>query len=419
MVAVSGVHPVPSVAVVGSGPSGCYTAQFLRKAWPSASIVVFESLPAPYGLVRYGVAADHQGNKAVVRQFDRLFERSDVAFVGNVTIGKDLTMEELESAFDVVVLAVGLQTDRPLPVPLETGARVVGAGRLLRAFNGYPGLASELSEEVGTVGEHLAVVGMGNVAMDVLRLMSKETAQLDGSDIDDDALASLRPRPVRTIDVLGRVCQPRAACDLSMLRELKDLPHVNISIKGLRPDDCGPIVDLLTEVAEPAATLESQEYTQINFNFGVQVQKVDCREGRTVVHAVCSTGEQQEFSVDTVVTAIGFQCNPETDHNVALKPNQKNVRPVGWFRRGPTGAIGANRRCAQQVSEQLVADVESSALSVGRAGLSDVWPKIADRAVSFADWQRIDTYETAQAPEARRRRKVTSLGQMLEIATQR
>lgn len=419
MVAHNGAHPAPSVAVVGSGPSGCYTAQFLRKAWPTASIVVFESLPAPYGLVRYGVAPDHQGNKAVVRQFDRLFERSDVTFVGNVTVGKDLTLEDLESAFDVVVLAVGLQSDRPLPVPLDPGARVVGAGRLLRAFNGYPGLACELSEEMGTVGDHVAVVGMGNVAMDVLRLMSKETAQLDGSDIDDDAFTALRPRPLRTIDVLGRVCAPRPACDLSMLRELKDLPRVSISLKGLRPDDCGPIVDLLTEAAEPAANLDSEDLTQINFNFGLQVQKVGCREGRTVVHAVNATGERREFTVDSVVTAIGFQCNPETDHNASLEPNEKNIRPVGWFRRGSVGAIGANRRCAQQVSEQLILDVESSALPVGKAGLSTVWPKIADRAVSFADWQRIDTYETAQAPEARRRRKVTDLGHMMEIATQR
>ena len=119
----------PTIAIVGSGPSGCYTAQFLRKRWPAAEITIFDRLDHPYGLVNYGVALDHPGTKAVARQFDRLFDRDNVQFAGKVEIGTDITLEELRTAFDVVVLASGLHGDRTLEVPGSHLPGVLGSGR--------------------------------------------------------------------------------------------------------------------------------------------------------------------------------------------------------------------------------------------------------------------------------------------------
>src|SRR6478609_3075307 len=128
----------PTIAIVGSGPSGCYVAQFLRKRWRAAEIVIFDRLDHPYGLVNYGVALDHPGTKAVARQFDRLFDKDGVRFAGEVEVGTDVMLEELRSPFDVVVLASGLHGDRPLGVPGAELPSVLGSGRLTRLINGHP-----------------------------------------------------------------------------------------------------------------------------------------------------------------------------------------------------------------------------------------------------------------------------------------
>ena len=160
----------PTVVVVGSGPSGCYTAQFLRKQWPAADITVLDRLPVPFGLVRYGVAPDHQGTKAVDRQFDRLFTRDGVRFVGNVEVGGPVTVDQLRAAFDVVVLATGVSGDRPLGVPGAELAGVHGAGRLTRLLNDHP----DEQHPVAPLGPRVVVVGNGNVALDVVRLLAKD-----------------------------------------------------------------------------------------------------------------------------------------------------------------------------------------------------------------------------------------------------
>jgi ferredoxin--NADP+ reductase len=415
----------PTVAIVGSGPSGCYVAQFLSKEWPDAQIVVFESLPVPYGLIRYGVAADHQGAKGVTRQFDRMFTRDGVRFAGNVTVGRDIGFARLAECFDVVVLATGLSADRTLDVPCDPAARVVGAGALLRALNGFPGHPphSGLPGGRAPLGSRLLVVGLGNVAVDVLRLMSKDAEHLTGSDIDDEMLARLRPRRPQTIDVLVRSGATQAKCDASMLRELLALPTVRADVLGLDDHDEGPVAELLRRNAPPPAgdaPADEADRTRLTFHFGAAPEAVTTRGGRTVLTARHrrAQGGTTEFAVDTVVTAIGFTHGSMLDRGT---PQQHwagdHVYRVGWLSRGAQGTIPHNRKDARLVARSIVDDFERGLIQARRPGFAALEPAVGHRVVGFREWQRIEAQERRSARPGRCRRKITDLAQMLAVAS--
>ncbi|WP_460429125.1 ferredoxin--NADP reductase domain-containing protein [Amycolatopsis endophytica] len=398
---------------MGSGPSGCYVAQFLAKTWPDSEITVFESLPAPYGLIRYGVAADHQGTKGVVRQFDRLFTRGGIRFAGNVTVGRDIGFARLAASFDVVVLATGLPGDRELDVPRDPRARVVGAGALLRALNGFPhhGLPRT------PLGSRVLVVGIGNVALDVLRLLSKDSEAFTGSDIDDELLGQLRPARPAVLDVVARSDASGAKCDAAMLRELIALDGVDIGAPGLGDQDRGPVADLLRTCAVPAR--EEPGRTRVTFHFGLVPESVTTRDGRTVLTARRRDGgEPVEFVTDSVVTAIGFTHGAAQDDGCP-GPDwaDDHVYRVGWLSRGPRGTIAENRKHAQRVVRSIVDDFEAGRITAGRPGFAGVADLLACRVVGFRDWQRIEAAEERSARPGRCRRKITDLDRMLALAT--
>jgi ferredoxin--NADP+ reductase len=402
----------PTIAVVGSGPSGCYTAQFLRKTWPLSEVVVFEALPAPYGLIRYGVAPDHQGTKGVTRQFDRLFERDGARFAGNVRIGTDVPFDELAGAFDVVVLATGLWGDRSLGVPQDPQARTVGAGLLLRGLNGYPGLAESpgLSERLGS---HVAIVGNGNVAIDALRLLAKNREDLHGSDVDDHLLDMLRPAPVEHIDIIGRSEASNAKFDVTALRELGQLPNVRFEIGDALGGASSQVIDVLRDLAarDQAGTHE----VKVTFHFGQAPAAVRYAAGKTVLDTASPTGESpgRQFEVDSVVTAIGFTGGHD---GVPADWAAPHVWRVGWLRRGARGTIPENRRDAKDISDSIDEALRSGRIATGKPGLSAIWPQIAGYVVEFGDWRRLEEHERQVAPPGRCRAKVTDLAQMLDVA---
>ncbi|GAB5897818.1 FAD-dependent oxidoreductase [Mycolicibacterium mageritense] len=417
--------PRPAIAVVGSGPSGCYVAQFLAKQWPYSEITIFESLPAPYGLIRYGVAADHQGAKGVARQFDRMFTKGGVRFVGNVSVGRDIDFEQLTRNFDIVVLATGLPEDKTLDIPQASGIRVIGAGALLRALNGFP-VRLLPRDETGvhvSLGRRLAVVGMGNVAVDVVRLLSKGHDGFVGSDIDDEMLRQLRPKTPETIDVISRSPVTEAKCDLAMLREVVSLSNVDIDVSGLRDDDSGAVADLLRPyryagcAAQPGV---EPGRTRLRLHFGVTPERIENSHGCTLVHARRRYGDRQPvgFSVDTVITAVGFTGGPSDDRCCPSETwTGANVYRVGWLSRGARGTIPENRKDAQRVVAEIVKDVESRRIPLRSNGFRAIKPLVERRAVSFTGWQRIEAYERQSAHPDRCRRKVVDLEQMIEIAT--
>ncbi|WP_413098441.1 FAD-dependent oxidoreductase [Streptomyces sp. Inha503] len=433
------IHPVPgrsgpTVAVIGSGPSGCYTAHFLSRALPDAHICVFESLPVPYGLVRYGIAADHQGAKAVSQQFDRIFERGHATFVGNTRIGRDVSFEAVAQAFDVVVIATGMPEDRQLPIPRDESARVIGAGQVLRALNGFPARLGRHSAPLGAaiapLGRDIAVVGHGNVALDTVRLLTKRPEELDGSDIDDHVLRLLRTAPLRSVHLVGRSSAGEAKFDLAMLRELCQVKGVRIRTENLHDSDPSAAADLLREFGQgdgiPDAavhtehpSVEEQFRTTVTIHFESIPTGIRYENAMTSLDVKCRTsGSRKAFLVDSVITAIGF-CQ-DSDQR-ADTPNASwsgvHVYRVGWVGNGAQGNLAANRKHAQSVARRILDDLARGSVVSGRTpGLPAILPQLKRVPTTFSAWRVIDEFEREQAGVGRCRRKMTDLVEMVALA---
>jgi NADPH-dependent glutamate synthase beta subunit-like oxidoreductase len=219
-------------AVVGSGPGGFYTAEALGKAYgDEARVDIIDRYPVPYGLVRFGVAPDHQSLKAVAKRYDKTADEPGVDFIGNVCVGRDVSIAELLELYDAVVLAIGAPNDRKLDIPGEDLPGVIGSAAFVGWYNGHPEFA-DLDPPLG--GTHSAVIGNGNVALDCARILSKTRAELEGGDIVNHALEALDASPIRTVTILGR----RGPLQISMTpKELGELGHLEAATPVVDPAD--------------------------------------------------------------------------------------------------------------------------------------------------------------------------------------
>lgn len=390
-----------SVAIIGAGPSGCFTAQALARALPEARIDILDALPVPYGLIRYGVAPDHQGTKAVIRQFERLFERQGVQFFGHVRLGADVTLAQLGEIYDAVVLATGLSEDRRLGIPGDTLSGVHGSSVVTRAWNDYPDAAPV------QIGKRVVIIGNGNVAVDLVRILAKGPGEFHGSDLSAVHAAALLAAQVERIDVVGRSPASAAKFDPVMIRELGRLEGAAIHIHGA--DGEGKGIEALQALQGHAPEGATRE---LHFHFG---WTPDALDGETHVTAARFRRGADTLTLpcDTVLTAIGFTgATPATDDGGAISPG---LYATGWLKRGPRGTIPENRADAQQVAARIAADLATA--QGGKAG-RDALTKLAPQAVTYAHWQRIDAAERAGCPADRCRQKIPTLAQMLAVAHQ-
>jgi ferredoxin--NADP+ reductase len=402
------------IAIVGSGPSGCYSAQFLRKAWPMAEITIFDSLPVPYGLVRYGVAADHQGSKAVTDQFDRLFLRESVGFAGNITIGADLDFQTLSRAFDVVVVATGLPHDRALDLEGDAEQSMIGAGALLRALNGHPDLELPRASEgqLRPLGSRIAIIGNGNVAMDAVRLLAKPLALFAGSDIDDDRLRAVRASGVREIEVFGRSAIHDAKFDLAMFKEVMALPDVGICFSGASEGDECPALAVARDMAEQKPT----GAVKLHFHFRATPRALRQAATGLLLTVERHTGLYQR-AFDAVLTATGFVDKRAAGHPCSgASWSGRNVFRVGWLQNGGQGTVAANRKSAKAITDAIIAAVRSGDLPLGAPGFAAVAGQIQRRRVDFDGWRRIDADERTWCGPDRLRRKISDKSAMLAVA---
>lgn len=396
------------IAIVGAGPSGCYLAQALLKAEPALEVDLVDALPVPYGLVRYGVAADHQGTKAIARQFARVFERQGAQFWGNVEIGRDVTLEKLRKAYDVVVLAAGLSGDRKLGVPGDDLAGVYGAGRITRALYEHPD-----SEALPELGAHPLIVGNGNVAIDLLRLLAKAPEELEGSDLGERPGHWLAKSRIESLTIVGRSPAGGAKFDPVMVKELAKLKRVKITVDGGNEDSDAKVLAALASVNG-----HGDGPVKITFRFGLTPVSV---EGGTSVQAMHFAGTEGEERIDcsSVLTAIGFEAAGGLPREALIKGAEdlergrlaQGLYAAGWFRRGPRGTIPENRADAQALAAVILEELAPEAGKPGRAAL-----EVLQDAVDYAGWCRIDAEETGAAPRGRVRAKITTKDEMLRIA---
>ncbi|MBB4286888.1 FAD-dependent oxidoreductase [Roseospira goensis] len=434
--------PSPAtVCIVGAGPAGLYAADALIRKRPDARIDMLDRLPTPFGLVRAGVAPDHQGTKAIVRQFARTLGRPGVRFLGHVAVGRDVTLAELRDAYDAVILATGAPEDRRLGIPGEDLAGVYGSGAFVGWYNGHPdhaGLAPRLT------GPGVAVVGNGNVALDIARVLAKTPAEMTGADLTADAARTIAAAPLTDIHILGRRGPLEASFTPAELAEMGTLTRaVPVVDPAALPDAAGAwddpkeqaLKDKTLEIlrglaARPAA---SAAPVRVHFHFrvaplavlgadgavtGLRLARTRVEDGRAVV-----TEETTDLPVATVVSAIGYRCAalagaPLDDRGVVANTDG-TVAPglfvVGWSKRGPSGVIPTNRADSMAVAGRVLAWLDAQAAGKpGPDALDRLLVARGVRAVSREDWDRLDAAEVARGAAAGRpREKFTSVAAML------
>ncbi|MDB5360977.1 MAG: ferredoxin-NADP reductase [Rhodospirillales bacterium] len=398
------------IAIIGSGPSGCYLADALLRLVPDCRIDVLDRLPVPFGLVRYGVAPDHQGTKAVARVFDRILARDRIGFFGHVEVGRDVRLADLEALYDAVVIATGAADDRRLGIPGEDLAGVVGSGRFIGWVNGHPDHAGPAP----AMPRSVVVIGNGNVAIDVARLLAKAPGEFDGSDLG----AFFQDAPVRTIHIVGRRGPDEAKFTDHELEELATL-------RRARPSVADPAV-LTSDTPRTQILRDFQDLAEqpvaIRFHFGLTP---DAMLGATQVEAVRfldPAGRPTVLPADLVVTCVGYSaraCCAEAPTDGLFANDGGHIRDalyaVGWAKRGPSGTIPTNRIEAQAVAQRLAAALPDGG-KPGGAGLRALLDGQAVRWVDYDGWRRIEAHETASAAPGRCRRKVTAIDEMLAAA---
>ncbi|HWL46595.1 MAG TPA: FAD-dependent oxidoreductase [Sphingomonadaceae bacterium] len=426
------------IAVIGSGPAGYYTAEACQKRFGAAvSIDMIDRLPTPYGLIRFGVAPDHQSIKGVSRRYEATALSDNVRFVGNVTVGEDVTVAELGELYDTVVIATGAPNDRPLGIPGEDLPGVIGSAAFVGWYNGHPDFAG-LAPPLDT--PDAVVIGNGNVALDVARILAKTPAEFAGSDIVDHALAALSASAIRTITIVGR----RGPHQIAMTqKELGELGELARAAPDVDPADLPP--ESADEALEPgqrksvghlrgfaAARGTTARPVTIAFDFFARPVAVEGegRAERLIVERTRlgpgggaeGTGERYAIPCGLVVSCIGYRTPPITgvpyDERLGRFANQDGrigpgLYAVGWARRGPTGTIGTNRPDALEVADLIAADQPEAAGRPGRAGLDALLAGRGVEIVTFRDWQKIEAAEVARAREGAPREKFVDVAEML------
>ena len=447
------------VAVVGSGPSGFYAAQALLKSKNHhVEVDMFDRLPTPYGLVRGGVAPDHGAVKNVVAQYDKAAHLPGFRFLGNVTVGRDLSVSELEEHYDQIVWAYGAEDSRRLGVPGEELHGVHPAAVFVGWYNGHPDYTGA---DIRLPPGRAAVIGNGNVAVDVARILLRDVDELEATEISAHALEMLAPHTINEVVVLGRGGPVQATYTIAELRELTRLDGVDVvvdpseleldpvSARHLREGPPGQrkAVALLRELSQREPTPGNR---RVVIRFCVSAAEMLGADGRVraltlrhndlqqgedgQVHALPGEG-REELPVVAAFTAIGFRSRavpglpldpqrrvvPNTAGRVQDLDGERLPRhyAVGWAATGPRGTIGAHRSASGAVVNKMLVDLEdvprgyrpspAAVLELLRARGVDV--------VSFDDWKRIDAIEVDRG--SRRgapRDKLVNVRDMLQAA---
>ncbi len=403
----------PRVAIVGGGPSGLFAAAALVTD-PDVRVDIFDRLPTPFGLLRYGVAPDHASIKAVAVTLARVFESDRVRFLGLVEFGRDVTAAELVASYDAVIYAVGAADDRHLGIPGEDLPGSRSARQFVAWYSGHPDAEPQPMAGV----RDAVVIGVGNVAVDVARILLKEPSALSDTDMPDTVLAALREAEIENVWLVGRRGPEHATFTTTELRELLETPGIGITLSGC---DLGAIDSAELErharanVASIAKAVAESPVTADRWLHLLFWHRPAALDGEGRVQAVrfeqTAPGHEGALTVpaDLVLRSIGYRGVPlpGVPYDEGRIPNLEgrvleldgSARPgeyaVGWIKRGPVGLIGSNKKDAAETVAHLLEDLATQP----RRHLADLDATLAARGVrpsDLEDWRRIDEAEIAR-----------------------
>jgi ferredoxin--NADP+ reductase len=443
------------VAIVGSGPSGFYATEALIKSGLTVKIGMLERLPAPYGLVRNGVAPDHQKLKQAIQLYDKIAESDQFNFLGNVTVGRDVSVEELRKTHHAVIFTCGAESDRKLGVPGEDLSGSYTATEFVGWYNGHPDYRNrefDLSHEVAVI------IGQGNVAADVARILAKTVDELKHTDIAQHALDVLAESKIRQIHVIGRRGPAQAKFTPKELREFGELQNCDPVVN---PDDLVlndaskleledksnagnlKVYQLFREFSERPSPSKNRRchfrflLSPVELRGAGKLQKIvfekNALSGEPMNQSARGTGEKFEMEAGILFRSIGYKGVPVPglpfDEKRGVLPNKDgritdngSVLPglytAGWIKRGPTGIIGTNRADSVATVESLLADLPGLGDSdkTGSAGLLSLLKDRNVRYVTYPEWKKIDAREIELGtPKGKPREKFTYVGEMLDI----
>ncbi|KQZ66329.1 FAD-dependent oxidoreductase [Nocardioides sp. Root151] len=423
------------IAVVGAGPAAMYAADELLKN-PGVKVDVFDRLPTPYGLVRAGVAPDHQDTKLVTKLFRAIEEQPGFRYVLNVEIGRDLSHDDLARSYHGVVYAVGASADRALGVPGEDLAGSVSATDVVGWYNGHP----DHGETYVDLGERrIVVVGNGNVALDVARILTADPETLAGTDIADLPLATLRGSAVQEVLVLGRRGPAEAAFTMPELIGLAGRDDVDVLVDNGGEEIVvdSPKTALIAELSRRRPT-PGRRRIVLRFRTApvavvgdgsvqaIEVVRTDLRPDADGVPRAVPMGETEVIPCAMVLRSVGYRGRPVDglpfDDATGTVPNDGGrVRPgvyvAGWIKRGPTGYIGTNKACAEETVTGLLDDLEHGHLTEPTVPVERLLMSLEGKVVDRSGWRRIDDTERGRGAErARPRVKIVDLPDLVAVA---
>uniref|UniRef100_A0ACD5TPU1 Uncharacterized protein n=1 Tax=Avena sativa TaxID=4498 RepID=A0ACD5TPU1_AVESA len=462
------------VCVVGSGPAGFYTAEKMLKGHEGVQVDIIDRLPTPFGLVRSGVAPDHPETKIVVNQFSRVAANARCSFFGNVTLGSDVSLSELRRTYDVVVLAYGAESDRSFGIPGEDLRGIHSAREFVWWYNGHPDMYNLAPDLRST--ESAVVLGQGNVALDVARILLRCTTELASTDIAGYALDALRSSTIKKVFLVGRRGPVQAACTAKELREILGLKNVHVCIKEAdlvtSPADKEEmtnsrikrrVYELLSKAATVHQEKSNDDRKELHFVFfrkptrflpsedgstvgAVELEKTLLKDDEVTGKQVAvGTGDFEELKCGLVLKSIGYKSLPieglPFDKYRGVVPNLRGrilssesetakVEPglyvVGWLKRGPTGIVATNLHCAEETVASILEDdkkgvvrASSDSKRPGRRGLLEILEQKNTRYVPFNDWEKIDAKEkTLGQLNNKPREKITTWDELLKVANE-
>ncbi len=438
--------------MVGAGPAGIYAADILDKSDAEVQIDLFERMPAPFGLIRYGVAPDHPRIKGIVTALEKVLSKPNIRLLGNIDYGTDIKLDELREFYDAVIFSTGASADRALDIPGAGLDGSYGAADFVSWYDGHP----DVPRSWPLTASSVAVLGVGNVALDVARVLAKTADELLGTDIPDNVYQGLKASPVTDVHVFGRRGPAQAKFTPLELRELDHSPNVEVIVY---PEDIefdeGSIAALRTSKQIDMVVKTLQEWAirepgtrprRLHLHFfhspaeivGTDGRVTGLRTERTELTGdgnVRGTGEFHDWDVQAVYRAVGYLSShlPEIpfDHAAGVVPNQagrvldldENQLPgvyvTGWIKRGPVGLIGHTKGDAAETVASLLADADT--LTAPKFSSPDaILDFLATRGIPFTTWEgwgRLDAHEKSLGSAAGRERiKVVEREEMTRVS---